>query len=291
MEINSSLYINKFINYLKIERNYSENTINIYEKFLNKFAKVYKEDISNANVDNIKDYLESNKNISSKTIAHRISILKAFYCYLVREEIIISNPAAYLIRPKNTIKLPDVLNIEEVSLLLDIDIKNPYNARDKAILELLYSSGLRVSELVNLELANIDLELCLIRVMGKGRKERIIPLGDYAIDALNNYLNNYRPLLNKKHNNYVFINISGTKISRQFIFKTIKKECLKKGIKKNISPHTLRHTFATHLLKNGADLRIIQELLGHENLSTTQIYTHLSKEKLQSEYNDIHPRN
>ncbi|MDD4705935.1 MAG: site-specific tyrosine recombinase XerD [Bacilli bacterium] len=291
MENKSFLLIDKFINYLAIERNYSENTINSYQSEITKFALFYKEDISKANTKDLKNYLELNNQLSSKTLAHKISSLKAFYNYLLREEIITNNPATYLIRPKNTLKLPDVLNLEEVSLLLDININTPYNARDKAILELLYSTGIRISELIKLEHANIDFDSCLIRVMGKGRKERIIPMGDYTIDALNNYVKNYRPLINKRKNNYLFINKSGNKISRQFIFKMIKKECLKKGIKKNISPHTLRHTFATHLLKNGADLRIIQELLGHENLSTTQIYTHISKDKLQSEYNNIHPRN
>ncbi len=127
--------------------------------------------------------------------------------------------------------------------------------------------------------------------MGKGRKERIVPLGEHATNALKDYIQNYRPILNKKNSSFIFLNNFGTPISRQFIFKTIKKECIKKGIKKNVSPHTLRHTFATHLLSNGADLRIIQELLGHENLSTTQIYTHISNEALHKEYNETHPRN
>lgn len=287
----NKLIINRFIKYLTIERNYSDNTILSYQNEISKFASYYKKDISTAKTEDIKKYLEIKKELSNKTITHKISSLKAFYNYLLREEIIHNNPANNLIRPKNTFKLPDVLNLEEINLLLDINIKTPYNARDKAILELLYSTGIRVTELINLQYANIDFDLCIIRVMGKGRKERIIPFGDYVIDALNIYLKNYRPLINKNNNNYIFINKSGNKISRQFIFNMIKKECLKKGIKKNVSPHTLRHTFATHLLKNGADLRIIQELLGHENLSTTQIYTHISKEKLQSEYNNIHPRN
>jgi integrase/recombinase XerD len=206
-------------------------------------------------------------------------------------ELINFNPINEIERPKLDSKMPTYLTLEEVSSLLDIKIENEFNARDKAILELLYSSGLRISELVNMELSNIDLDDCLIRVMGKGSKERTIPLGDYAVDALKNYIENYRYLLNKKNSNYVFLNNRGGQLSRQFIFKTIKNECTKKGIKKNVSPHTLRHTFATHLLKNGADLRIIQELLGHENLSTTQIYTHLSNDKLKADYEDFFPRN
>ena len=181
-------------------------------------------------------------------------------------------------------------NTNKVSNLLNIKVENEYNSRDKTILELLYSSGIRISELTNMELSNIDLDECIIRIMGKGSKERIIPLGDYAINSLQDYINNYRFKLNKKNSSYVFLNNRGGQLSRQFIFKTIKNECIKKGIKKNVSPHTLRHTFATHLLKNGADLRIIQELLGHENLSTTQIYTHLTNDKLKSDYEAYYPR-
>ncbi len=285
----NNFYIDKFKKYLSVERNYSLNTLDAYIREVNLLGSKYK-DISVLSSDDLKKYIKSFKHLSFKTISRKISVLKTFYAYLLREEIIIENPALDLISPKIDKTLPDVLNLSEVSLLLDIDVKNAYNARDKAILELLYSSGLRVSELIDLELQNIDLDLCIVRVMGKGRKERIVPLGDYAIDALSIYLNNYRKDLNKKNNNYVFLNKSGTKISRQFIFKTIKKECLVKGITKSISPHTLRHTFASHLLQNGADLRIIQEMLGHENLSTTQVYTHISNEKLKEEYKDTHPR-
>ncbi len=283
--------IQKFVNYLSFERNYSENTITSYKNILIDLSFFSKKDLNKLTNEDLKKFLNKYSNLSNKTISQKISSLNTFYKYLEKEEIIVSNPAYNLIRPKTSIKLPDVLNLEEVNALLDIDVKTPYNARDKAILELLYSSGLRVSELINLELSNVDLDSCLIRVMGKGRKERIVPLGDYAIDALTIYINDYRYLINKKNNNYLFLNKSGDKISRQFIFKTIKKEVSKKGIKKNVSPHTLRHSFATHLLNNGADLRIIQELLGHENLSTTQVYTHISNEQLRNEYEEAHPRN
>ncbi len=283
--------IEKFLEYLALERNYTLNTVKSYENDLKQLAGFYKKTLLEIKIEDLKKYLLSKKNLGSKSIAHQISSFKAFYNYYLKEEKIKINPTEGLIRPKNEIKLPDVLTIDEITSLLDINIINAYNARDKAILELLYSSGIRISELTNLELSNIDLEECLIRVLGKGRKERIIPLGDYAIEALDNYLNNYRSNLNKLNNSYIFLNNQGKPISRQFIFKTIKKECLKKGIRKNVSPHTLRHTFATHLLKNGADLRIIQELLGHENLSTTQIYTHISNETLHNEYNELYPRN
>lgn len=288
--MNNDNLISKFIEYLTLERNYSQNTVIAYQNDLNKLSEFMKKNLLILDTYDIKEYLKKQNHLSSKTIAHKISAFKSFYNFYLRSEKISSNPALDLIRPKQEVKLPEYLTLDEASALLDINIKTPYDARNKAILELLYSSGIRISELVNLEMSNFDLDNCLIRVMGKGMKERIIPLGDYAIHALTDYTENYRPTINKKNTSYIFINNLGTKISRQFIFKVIKLECQKKGIRKNVSPHTLRHTFATHLLKNGADLRIIQELLGHENLSTTQIYTHLSNDKLHEDYDNFHPR-
>ena len=276
--------------YLSLDRNYSPNTVLAYMNDVSHFAIYIKKDLRIVSSKDIRDYLKHISGLSSRTISHNISSLKSFYNYLEKMEILDYNPTSDIERPKLEQKVPTYLSLEEVSSLLDIKIENEFNARDKAILELLYSSGIRISELTNMELSNIDLDECLIRIMGKGSKERIIPLGDYAINALSNYINNYRYILNKKNSSYVFLNNRGGRLSRQFIFKTIKNECIKKGIKKNVSPHTLRHTFATHLLKNGADLRIIQELLGHENLSTTQIYTHLSNDKLKSDYDEFYPR-
>jgi integrase/recombinase XerD len=289
--MNNTELINEFIEYLSLERNYTQNTILAYKNDLKMLTEYYHGNLLEITPDDLQKYLKTVSNLKSNTIAHKISTFKAFYNFLERKKLVEKNPAISVVRPKGQMKLPTYLTIEEAIKLLDIEVKTSYDARNKAILELLYSSGLRISELINLEMANIDLDSCLIRVIGKGRKERIIPLGDYAIDALKNYIENYRSILNKKNNTYIFLNNQGTKISRQFIFKIIKLECQKKGIRKNVSPHTLRHTFATHLLKNGADLRIIQELLGHENLSTTQIYTHLTNEKLRSDYEEFHPRN
>ena len=228
--------------------------------------------------------------MESTTVAHKITSIKSYFNYNIKRGIVSVNPADKVSRPKLTKHLPEYLTEEEVGKLLDVEVKSPYDYRNKTILELLYSSGIRISELVNIKTPNYDSEECLIRIMGKGSKERIVPLGDYAVNIMNDYMNNYRPLINKKHMDYVFVNNRGDKISRQFIFKVIKKEALKKGIKKDISPHTLRHTFATHLLKNGADLRIIQELLGHENISTTQIYTHVTNNKLKSDYETYFPK-
>lgn len=282
--------INDFKNYLELERNYSNNTSLSYVKDVTLFSDFIKKDLLLVDKKDIEKYIRS-LNKSSKTISHMISSLKSFYNYYMRMGNIKSNPTDEIDRPKIEKKIPEFLTLEEVSSLLNFKVNNEFEARNKAILELLYSSGLRISELTSLELSNIDLDECLVRVMGKGSKERIVPLGDYAIDALKEYIYFYRPILNKNNSSYVFLNNRGGILSRQFIFKVIKEECIKKGIRKNVSPHTLRHTFATHLLKNGADLRIIQELLGHENLSTTQIYTHLTNDKLKHDYEDYFPRN
>lgn len=282
--------LKEYENYLKFEKNYSMNTINSYLSDIKEYQEFKKGDILSSTKEDILAYLKTIKNLESTTISHKISSLKSFFKYYQKREKIKVNPLANIKSPKISKKLPTYLTLEEVSKLLDVEIKSPYDARNKAILELLYSSGIRISELCNMQTSNYDSYECIIRLIGKGSKERIIPLGDYAISVLEDYINNYRPKINKKNINSIFINNRGDAISRQFIFKVIKKECLKKGIRKNVSPHTLRHTFATHLLQNGADLRIIQELLGHENISTTQIYTHVSNQELKNDYQKFFPR-
>ena len=282
--------LENYRNYLKYERAYSDNTVGAYMNDLNKYEEFLKKDILESDTEDLERYLKYIKNLESTTVAHKITSIKSYFNYNIKRGIVSVNPADKISRPKLTKHLPEYLTEEEVGKLLDVEVKSPYDYRNKTILELLYSSGIRISELVNIKTPNYDSEECLIRIMGKGSKERIVPLGDYAINIMNDYMNNYRPLINKKHTDYVFVNNRGDKISRQFIFKVIKKEALKKGIKKDISPHTLRHTFATHLLKNGADLRIIQELLGHENISTTQIYTHVTNNKLKSDYETYFPK-
>lgn len=282
--------LENYRNYLKYERAYSDNTVGAYMNDLNKYEEFLKKDILESDTEDLERYLKYIKNLESTTVAHKITSIKSYFNYNIKRGIVSVNPADKVSRPKLTKHLPEYLTEEEVGKLLDVEVKSPYDYRNKTILELLYSSGIRISELVNIKTPNYDSEECLIRIMGKGSKERIVPLGDYAINIMNDYINNYRPLINKKHTDYVFVNNRGDKISRQFIFKVIKKEALKKGIKKDISPHTLRHTFATHLLKNGADLRIIQELLGHENISTTQIYTHVTNNKLKSDYETYFPK-
>ena len=282
--------LENYRNYLKYERAYSDNTVGAYMNDLNKYEEFLKKDILKSDTEDLEKYLKYIKNLESTTVAHKITSIKSYFNYNIKRGIVSVNPADKVSRPKLTKHLPEYLTEEEVGKLLDVEVKSPYDYRNKTILELLYSSGIRISELVNIKTPNYDSEECLIRIMGKGSKERIVPLGDYAINIMNDYMNNYRPLINKKHTDYVFVNNRGDKISRQFIFKVIKKEALKKGIKKDISPHTWRHTFATHLVKNGADLRIIQELLGHENISTTQIYTHVTNNKLKSDYETYFPK-
>ncbi len=282
--------LKEYENYLKFEKNYSMNTINSYLSDIKEYQEFKKGDILSSTKEDILAYLKTIKDFESTTISHKISSLKSFFKYYQKREKIKANPLANIKSPKIAKKLPTYLTLEEVSKLLDVEIKSPYDARNKAILELLYSSGIRISELCNMQTSNYNSYECIIRLIGKGSKERIIPLGDYAISVLEDYINNYRTKINKKNINSIFINNRGDAISRQFIFKVIKKECLKKGIRKNVSPHTLRHTFATHLLQNGADLRIIQELLGHENISTTQIYTHVSNQELKNDYQKFFPR-
>ena len=283
-------YIEEYKTYLEYDRRFSKNTVNAYVLEVTMFSDYINKDLLNIEMEDISKYLKAIAEKSNKTISHTISSLKSFYTFYEKLDKISCNPTVGIKSPKIEKTLPTVLTLEEVLSLLDIPIETPFDARNKAILELLYSSGLRISELINLEMANVDLDENLIRVMGRGSKERIVPIGDYANEALTNYINNYRPIINKKNSTYLFLNNLGNIVSRQYIFRIIKEECIKKGIKKNVSPHTLRHTYATHLLKNGADLRIIQELLGHENLSTTEIYTHLDNETLHNDYNEFFPR-
>lgn len=287
--------LNDFCDYLKIDKRYSDLTVESYRTEIKGYLDFFKEknikvkDIKNSD---IKDYLAYIKKgeTSERTLAHNVSVIRTFYKFLLTLKIIERNPTEFLELPKLRKKLPTVLSKEEVEKLLDIDLTDCYSYRNKAMLELLYSTGLRVSELVNLELSNIDLENCTLKTIGKGNKERIIPISDYALYYVEKYINEYRgSMLKKGVNNYVFINNHGNVMTRQGFFKIIKKLAAEKNIKTPISPHTLRHSFATHLLDYGADLRSIQEMLGHSNLSTTQIYTHVSSEHLKDNYNSSHP--
>lgn len=277
-----------FLEYLKYERRLSVNTIDSYGENLLLVSKYLNKDLINVTRDDIKNFFD-NFDGDVKTKAHYLTVLNSFYKYLLFMGKCSINPCDGIKHPKLSKKLPEYLTREEINKLFDIRLTKPIDYRNKAMLEVLYATGTRISELINLELNQIDFDECIIRVTGKGKKDRIIPIGDTAMDALKNYILNYRIFLVKTNdNNYVFLNKNGNKISRQGFFKILKGLAFDAGIKKDISPHTIRHSFATNLLNNGADLRIIQELLGHENLQTTEIYSHLTNKKIEDDYQN-HP--
>ena len=290
--------IEEFKTYLKIERSLSKNTVDSYlrdVKKLARFAKEKKIEELNISKKDIKDFIaEINKEgISSRTQSRIISGIKAFYKYLILEDYIKVNPTELIESPKIGIKLPDTLSISEIdSLISAIDLSHPQGERNRAILEVLYSCGLRVSELTNLKLSNIRFKEGYVKVLGKGNKERFTPIGNSAIKYLNIYLNEIRNHQNVKKGSedIVFLNRRGNKLTRVMIFTIIKELAEKIGLKKKISPHTLRHSFATHLIEGGANLRAIQEMLGHESITTTEIYTHLDREFLRDAIMTFHPR-
>ncbi len=283
--------IQEFEDYLRFEKKYSENTIESYKNDLNKTVKLTNKDFRKLTKKEIQNLIQNiAKTESEASTARYISTLKSFYKFLEIYKNINHNPMSNINTPKKAKTLPKVLSEEEINKLLDINLKTDFDYRNKAMLELMYSSGLRVSELINLNVNDVDLTNSLVRIFGKGSKERIIPLNDYAREALNNYISNHRfNLFKNGENNYLFLNNHGNKMTRQGFFKILKKLALEKNIKTELSPHTIRHSFATHLLKHGADLRSIQELLGHSDISATQIYTHISNEKLKENYINFHP--
>ena len=284
--------IDEFCNYLLIDKHYSNNTIESYKRDLTKFYVYIDKDLKKVSKDDIKDYLKHlyDDKMNERSIARNISTLKSFYKFLNISKIINNNPVDSISSPKLGKKLPNTLSEDDINKLLNIKLIDNYSYRNKAMLELMYATGLRVSELVNLKVYDVNLEEAIVKTMGKGSKERIIPIGDYALSALKIYINDYRSSLFKREvNDYLFLNNHGKPMTRQGFFKIIKKLASEQGIKKDFSPHTLRHSFATHLLSHGADLRIIQELLGHSDVSTTQIYTHVSNEELEDTFKKYHP--
>ena len=277
--------VNAYLDYLRYERKLSNNTYESYRYNLIKISEYFKDkNILNLSTDDIREFLYK-ANETSKTKAHYLTVLKSFYDYLLDNGRILKSPAEDIKMPKLEKKLPKFLTEDEVDTLLNISLKKPIDYRNKAMLEVLYATGMRVSELLNLTLSSYNEADASIKVMGKGSKERFIPIGDITIKYLNLYINEYRNfILKDKISDYLFVNYNGSRMSRQGFFKILRAICDECGIKKEISPHVLRHSFATHLLNNGADLRIIQELLGHENITTTEIYSHLSNEKLMDDY-------
>ena len=290
-------HIDEYLTYLKIERGLSDASISSYKLDLKQYSQYLKDE----NVTGVEDitteilvaFLQflSENNKSSKTIRRVQSTLRNFHQFLQFERIIDTNPALRLSTPKEERELPVVLSIEEMETLLQAPDKTPQGIRDNAIMELLYASGLRVSELINLKLSDLNLDMGFIHVYGKGDKERIVPTTEYVAEKLNDYIKNQRLMLLKHENtDILFITNRGKGFTRQGLWKTIKKYVLISGISKNITPHTFRHSFATHLIENGADLRAVQEMLGHSDISTTQVYTQISATKIREMYKQFHPR-
>lgn len=289
-----------FKSYLRLERSLSANTIASYLHDVAKLEAYFLEEEivkspADIKTDDLKSFLQfvHSSGLSSHSQARNLSGIKAFFKYLLLEDIIEDDPSALLQSPKLSRKLPDTLTLTEINSLIDaIDLSKTEGMRNKAMLEMLYGSGLRVSELINLKISNLFLNLDLIKILGKGNKERLVPIGGSAKKFLTIWLNEVRVHFKIKpgEEDFVFLNRRGSPLSRVMVFLIIKDLAEKIGLKKTISPHTFRHSFATHLIEGGADLRAVQEMLGHESITTTEIYTHLDKEYLRSTILQHHPR-
>lgn len=293
--------IENYANYLRFEKNASENTIEAYVSDLQKLQDFAEQNLMNItpitiSYEHLQEFLYqiSKINYSERTQARWISSIKGFFSFLLEGELREDNPSALLETPKLGLYLPDTLSLEEIEKLISATEENTDLAkRNRCMIEVLYGCGLRVSELTELQISNINFKENYLKIQGKGDKVRFVPLADYTADFIKNYINNIRSKqkINPKHSDILFLNSRGAQISRQMVFLIIKEIVRKAGIQKNISPHTFRHSFATHLLQNGADLRFIQEMLGHSSITTTEIYTHLNTEELHETILKYHPRN
>ena len=292
-------FVEEFLNYLTVERGLARNTIEAYRRdlaklinFLNgrgidSFDKIKRSDIT--------DYLMNQKDrkLTSTTLSRNLVAIKMLFRYLAREKLIKEDAVSVIESPKVWQKLPDFLSLDEVESLLSApNLKNWQGIRDKAFLELMYATGMRVSEAADLKVIDLNMDVGFLKCIGKGQKERIIPVGKKAKEAVKRYLDKARPVLTKKNPQVpnLLLNRFGKRISRQSLWSVIKVYATKAKIKKRLTPHVLRHSFATHILERGADLRVVQELLGHANISTTQIYTHITKDRLKAIHQKYHPR-
>lgn len=290
----------EYIIYLKIERGLSANTVTSYKRDIEKYLTFLTEkkttQLDEVSRFEILDFLQTlrQSGAADNSIIRMVSSLRKFHQYLKRESIVADDPMQLIDTPKKASTLPKAISPQAIEQLLEApDTTTPLGVRDRTILELMYATGLRISELVNLKLSDMHLTMGFIQTMGKGEKERIIPLGEIASQWLDHYLEGARVYLQDQSaetSEYVFLNSRGKGLSRQGVWKKVKQLALEAGIDQNVTPHTLRHSFATHLLENGADLRMVQELLGHADISTTQIYTHITKTRLKQVYSDYHPR-
>jgi integrase/recombinase XerD len=299
--LNRAAAIKGFKTYLKLERSLAVNSIDAYSKDLYKLyqyadLQINKKSPTEFSLTDLRDFIKwvNELGMIPSSQARIISGIKAFYKYLLVEDLIASDPSELLEIPKITRKLPDTLSIDEINkMIAAIDVSKPEGVRNKAMLEVMYGCGLRVSELTELKLSNLHLDIEFIKVTGKGSKERLVPIGGEAIKALSIWIDLVRVHIpiKKGEEDLVFLNRRGSRLSRVYVFLLIKQLAELIGLKKNISPHTLRHSFATHLVEGGADLRAVQEMLGHESITTTEIYTHLDREYLKSTIIEFHPRN
>lgn len=288
----------QFINYLVVEKGLSSNTVAAYSKdiilYLESLTANGISDIADADMALVIKHLIDLRDagLGPRSRARHLVTIRGFYRFLVREKILETNPAQMVDLPKVGRKLPNVLGVDEVVRLLEApDASKPLGVRDTAMLELLYAAGLRVSELIKVGIANINLEACFVRVLGKGSKERVVPIGQVAMKKIDAYLASGRPVLLKgRPSPYLFVTRSATPMTRQGFWKLLKQYAQKAGLSHKITPHALRHSFATHLLKRGADLRSVQVMLGHVDISTTQIYTHVAQERLKAVHTQYHPR-
>ena len=288
----------EFLNYCSIDKGLSDNTnisyktdLELYLGFLKEKGINSLEGIKSSDIESYMMFLQEDSHDTVTTVARKLTSIKNFHSFLEKEGIVSKNVSVGIKRPKLRKTVVRSLSVSDVDKLLDIKLNTPFDYRNKAMLELIYGTGLRVSELVNLTLNNIDFTNCIIRIVGKGNKERIIPLGEYSMYYLNLYMERRNSLLKKNICDALFLNNHGKKITRQGFFKILKGLLKEKGLDIDASPHTLRHSFATHLLNSGADLRSIQEMLGHSDISTTRIYTHVGDSKIRNDYKEYHPRN
>jgi len=291
-------HIEDFINYLSVERGLAHNTLLAYRRDLMKY-RGYLSSVGISSMNQVKKdivtqfiYSQKKDGLSASSICRELAAIKMFHRFLVREEFAKEDPTSLIDTPKLWNRVPDVLTQNEIESIIKVSVgKGWQRIRDNAILELFYASGMRVSELVDLKIENVNLDVGYVRCIGKGRKERVIPIGKKACEAIRKYMEKVRGKLMKNDVvSHLFISRLGKKLSRQSIWKLIKFYAKKANIKKEIKPHTLRHSFATHLLEHGADLRSVQEMLGHADISTTQIYTHVDKDRLRSIHKQFHPR-
>ena len=293
--------IKDFEIFLRFERNFSENTLDAYVRDIRKLKEYAEEDLANVGpdsigYDNLQEYIFnlSKQKFSERSQARWISSIKAFFKFLLEDEFREDNPASLLEGPKLGLYLPDTLSLVDINKIISaIEVNSDLGKRNQCIVEVLYGCGLRVSELIDLKISNINFKEQYIKVNGKGNKTRFVPLADYTAELLGSYITDTRSKskINKKYEDTLFLNSRGTSMSRVIVFLIIKELTDKAGVSKKISPHTFRHSFATHLLQNGADLRYIQEMLGHSSITTTEIYTHLKTEELRDVILNFHPRN